>query len=214
MSVQSSHPETLSQGPLAILPKEKQLSEFIDKLLELTLCPINMTIFKNPVVTMNGNLFEEDKLYKWLNDNKSTCPLTRSILVPDNIRVCHTMKRLVDMMKSHDISYDFVKEMITEMNENGQRKVSVTLVEGPTLAEDHPPEIIKAATQQSSTQVRKARRKKDNRKIKKKLNKKMSLHTANLRHHGYQLKPQVSYAIKTFIFNVTFIFSRVFYSPI
>ena len=107
---------------------------------------------------MNGNLFEQDKLYKWLNDNKGTCPLTRSYLEPDNLRVCHTMKRLVEMMKSHDISSDFVKGMLTQMNENGQRKVSVTLVAGPTLAEDPPHKKFKAATQPSSSQVRKARR--------------------------------------------------------
>ena len=95
------------------------------------------------------------------------------------MRVCHTMKRLVESMKSHDISSDFVKEMITEMNENGQRVVCETNVE------ESPQEKIKAATAQSSSQLRKARRKKENRKIKKKLNKKMTLHAANLEHHGY-----------------------------
>ena len=67
MSVQSIHTKTVSttlnQGPTAILPKEKQLSDFIDKLLEFTLCPINMTIFKDPVITMEGNMFEEEVLY-------------------------------------------------------------------------------------------------------------------------------------------------------
>jgi len=85
MSVNSNHSKkastTLHQGPLAILPKEKQLNDFIEKLLELTMCPINMTIFKDPVVTMNGNLFESDKLYKWLNDNNGICPLTRSSFI-------------------------------------------------------------------------------------------------------------------------------------
>ena len=183
MSIQSIHTNTVSttsnQGSTTMLPKEKQLSEFIDKLLELTLCPIKFTTFKKPVITMEGNLFEEDDLYKWLNENSQTCPLTRSFLHADNVRPCHTMKRLVNLMNNHDISPNFFKEMLTEMNENGKRKVTETLVEAP------PKETIKPVTQLTSSQLRKARRKKENRKIKKKLNKKMSQHSANLRHHGY-----------------------------
>ena len=138
-----------------------------------------MTILKDPVVTMEGNYFEQDSLNLWLRHNNSTCPLTRSTLRNSDVRVCYTMKKLLESMKSHDISSDFVKDMITEMNQTGQRIVCETNVE------ESPQEKIKAATAQSSSQLRKARRKKENRKIKKKLNKKMSLHAANLQHHGY-----------------------------
>ena len=66
MSAQSIHTNTVSttlkQEPIALLPKEKQLRDFIDKLLELTLCPIRYTIFKNPVITMECNLYEEEGL--------------------------------------------------------------------------------------------------------------------------------------------------------
>ena len=102
---------------------------------------------------MKGNLFQEEGLYKWLNKNGKTCPLTRSILNTDSVRPCHTMKRLVDIMKSHDISSDFLTEMLTQMNDYGQRKITETLVEHSTE------EKIKEATQPSSSQLRKARRK-------------------------------------------------------
>ena len=70
------------------------------------------------------------------------------------------------------------------MNENGQRNVSETFVQGPTEIENLTQETIKTSTQPSSSQLRKARRKKDNRKLKKKLNKKMTEHTDKLQQHG------------------------------
>ena len=51
----------------------------------------------------------------------------------DSVCPCHTMKRLVEIMKYHDISPNFLKVMLTQMNKNGQQKVTETLVE-------HPPE--------------------------------------------------------------------------
>lgn len=160
-SNQSIHTNTVSttskQRPTTMLPKEKQLSDFIDKLLELTLCPIKFIIFKKPVITTEGNLFEEEDLNKWLNKNSQTCPLTQSILHPDSVGPCHTMKRLVEIMKYHDISSDFMKERLAEMNENGRQ--NVTNVTEP-LVESHPEAKIKAATQPSASQLRKAQRKK------------------------------------------------------
>ena len=170
---------TVDQDRPILLPKEKQLSDFIDNLLEMTVCPIKYTTFKDPVITKEGNLFEETDLNKWLNEQSRTCPLTRSILDPESVRTCHTMKRLIELMKNHDITSDFLTEMITEMSKSGRRNVTQDLVECP------PEEKIKAVTQPSSSQVRKARRKKENRKIKKNLNKKMKKHTDNLRHHGF-----------------------------
>ena len=94
-------------------------------------------------------------------------PLTRSILQPESVCPCHTMKRLIELMRNHNITSDFLKEMMTESSASGRRNVTEDLVESP------PEEKIKATRQPSLSQVCKAQRKKENRRIKKNLNKKI-----------------------------------------
>ena len=158
------------------LPKEKQLDRFINSLMELVTCSISMDIFKDPAITPGGDVFERKSLFKWLELHNNSCPLTRQIIAQQQVNPCHTMKRLVELMKNEDITSEFLQELRSERNQVAPRPIQ----DKPSSTQELPPAI-----ELTSKQLRKARRKKENRKIKKKLNKKITQHKDNLRNHGY-----------------------------
>ena len=149
-----------------LLPKETQFYDFINSLMDLVSCPISMDIFKDPAITPIGKVFERKQLMKWLDENNNTCPLTRQYIAQQEVNECHTMKRLIELMKNQDITSDFLSEMRSERS-----RVSPSLVQDmkPSSTQELQPGI-----QLISKKLRKARRKTENRRIKKKLNKKIN----------------------------------------
>ena len=112
----SNSNEDLNTNLNELLPKEKNLSQFIKSLTDLVTCPVTLERFKNPATTPSGKVFERETLMKWLRENDNTCPLTRQIIPEQEVNVCHTMKFLIEIMKNQDITSDFPEEMRSERN--------------------------------------------------------------------------------------------------
>lgn len=46
------------------------------------ICPISLSVMKDPVMSMDGKNFERNAILDWLNRGNSVCPLTRKPLKP------------------------------------------------------------------------------------------------------------------------------------
>ena len=169
-----------------LLPKEKRLKNFINELLDIGTCPITCKIFRKPVRTGNGIVFENSEIRQWLDDGKSECPFTRESLSVDHLTDDKTMEKLVLSIKNHDITPTFFDDLLTEFTnfsdmrslikqgDSHENKGSVSNTPNLCLPTDLPPNIL-----------RKKRRQKENRVFKKKLNLIMKEHKDVLIGYGY-----------------------------
>lgn len=198
MSIEGEAATDINDKNHYILPKEKQLSNFITALMEIVTCPISMETMKHPMITENGNVFEKEQLFKWLRENNNRCPLSRSFIAEQGTKQCLTMKRLIELMNNNDITPDFVNEMCTERNKLLPRQLQD--VQPASTQEQQPvPNVV----EKSAKHLRKARRKKENKRFKNKLNKKIKEHKRMLQEHGYfrdenlkrDMPPRPSYSI-------------------
>ncbi|KAL5709100.1 hypothetical protein ACHQM5_019823 [Ranunculus cassubicifolius] len=70
------------------------------------LCPISLSILKDPVILSTGITYDRENIENWLFSSKNnTCPITKQILVDFELTPNHTLRRLIQAWCTLNASY-------------------------------------------------------------------------------------------------------------
>jgi FtsZ-binding cell division protein ZapB len=85
-------------------------------------CPITLKIFKNPVISKSGNIYEKKAIIKWLTQNK-TDPLSREPLTIEDLIPVLAIKNIISMIpkKEYHIDYAYIDELIDCFDETKEK---------------------------------------------------------------------------------------------
>ena len=93
---------------------------------ESMFCPITKQIFKVPIITDSGNCYEKEAIENWISQGNLFDPLTKQIISKESMRVCYTLKSLVQEYKKSPFYQLFE---ILELQETNQIKQSSEITE-------------------------------------------------------------------------------------
>ena len=77
------------------LPECKEIIPLSEEESKVYMCPINMEIFVDPVITKEGYTFEREAIVNWLNKN-NTCPLSREPLTVSELVPNRSLKKQIE----------------------------------------------------------------------------------------------------------------------
>lgn len=75
-------------------------------------CPLTMSVMRDPVMTKHGHNFERDAIYKWIARDTGLCPITRKPLRLSDIITHHSLRCKIQLwQKENDIEVQPVTEL-------------------------------------------------------------------------------------------------------
>lgn len=77
-----------------------QIREFFQKFRKSLKCPVKMEVFKNPMLTADGQSYEHKVIRKWLT-KKEISPLTNKKLPNKNLTPNWALKRVIDVYREN-----------------------------------------------------------------------------------------------------------------
>lgn len=93
---QLEHPE---QHP-GLFVLQRQLRGFYQDLVRLVTCPVTRAVFRKPVVTSDGHVYEQVVITRLLlDDGFARSPLTRQTLQPSTMFKCGVVEQLVERLR-------------------------------------------------------------------------------------------------------------------
>ena len=76
------------------------------------ICPLTMSVMRDPVMTKHGHNFERDAIYKWIARDTGLCPVTRKPLRLSDIITHHSLRCKIQVwQKENDIEVDTTTEL-------------------------------------------------------------------------------------------------------
>ena len=122
---QEQQPSKQQQQQHALLERTVSLSSIHDDIIpEEFICPISLSVMKDPVVSKDGQTYDRHAILQWLAQGHTTCPLTRqplkpSLLVPNvNLRM-RLMKWKAEKGIKLDDPLDFEDKSLLKLSSLG-----------------------------------------------------------------------------------------------